>query len=156
MKYHHKESGLTLIEILAVTIIASLMLLTIYSIISQSSNSFQKQTTTNKEINDAAYALKVITKEVRKNPSNVSIVSSTELTINGEKIFFDRGQRVIKQGINILSTDIEDFKVSPTKLKDSTTPSQSINNPTVISVLITNAEGKEFSAELYLRKRGTY
>lgn len=150
-----KESGLTLIETLAVTIIASLVLLAIYSIISQSSNTFQKQTNTNKEINDAAYALKVITKEIRKYPKNVSIISSTELQINGESFTFDKEHNVVKQDNDTLAVDIENFQVSHSKLKDSNSP-QNTNNPNFISILITSTQGKTFSTELYLRKEKGY
>lgn len=143
---HQKECGLTLVETLAVTIIASIILLAMYSIISQSSNTYVKQTNTNKDINDAAYALKVITKEIRKNPKSVSIDSSTQLTINkdvsGEEIcfVFDKKKHILNRNGVIFSTGIHNF--------------QAIMNGQAITIKITNAQGKTSSAELYLRKAG--
>ena len=60
------EAGITLIETVAVTVIIAIVSLLIYSIIHQSQTNFHKQNNVNKDINDAAYALKVITKEIRK------------------------------------------------------------------------------------------
>ncbi|WP_054767181.1 type II secretion system protein [Lysinibacillus parviboronicapiens] len=143
---HQKESGLTLVETLAVTVIASIILLAIYSIISQSSNTYVKQSNTNKDINDAAYALKVMTKEIRKNPKSVSIDSSTQLTINKDIsdkeirfVFDDKKQMLNRNGV-ILSTGIQDFQASM--------------NGQAITIKITNVQGKTSTAELYLRKAG--
>lgn len=78
------QAGITLIETVAVTVIIAIVSLLIYSIIHQSQTNFHEQNNINKDINDAAYALKVITKEIRKNPTKVSMdsLSESELTIN--------------------------------------------------------------------------
>ncbi|MGE7689424.1 PilW family protein [Lysinibacillus sp. NPDC097214] len=141
----HKESGLTLVEVLAVIVISSLIALIIYSALSQSSTNYHKQADTNKSINDAAYALKVITKEIRKNPNTVSSNYPTELTINrgieGEIQFvLDKEKQSINRNGVIFSTDVLDFKISL--------------NGQAITIIITNVQGKKFSAELYLRKAG--
>ena len=60
------QAGITLIETVAVTVIIAIVSLLIYSIIHQSQTNFHEQNNINKDINDAAYALKVITKEIRK------------------------------------------------------------------------------------------
>lgn len=138
-----KEAGLTLIETLAATVIVTIVSLFIYSIIAQSQTTFQKQSTTNQEINNAAYALKVMTKEIRKNPNAVSSDSSTELTINEEINFvFDKKKHVItnKNGV-IFATDIQDFQISI--------------DGKVCTIKITNLHDKTFSTKLYLRKVGT-
>ncbi|KOS62783.1 prepilin-type N-terminal cleavage/methylation domain-containing protein [Lysinibacillus agricola] len=142
----HKESGLTLVEVLAVIVISSLIALIIYSVLSQSSTNYHKQAETNKNINDAAYALKVITKEIRKNPNTVSSNYRTELTINrgfeGEIQFvLDKEKQSINRNGVIFSTGVQDFEINFTGQ--------------AITIIITNVQGKKFSAELYLRKAGT-
>lgn len=142
-----KEAGFTLVEVLAVTIISFIAMTLIYSIISQSTATYQKQTNTNKEINDAAYALKVMTKEIRKNPNAVTTNmpnSPAELTINkgvsGKEIrfVFDKQKQIIYRNDVIFSTGIQNF--------------EPILNGQTIKIIITNAHGKKITAELQLRK----
>lgn len=171
----HKEAGLTLIETLAVTVIASIILLFLYSIISQSSNTYKKQTDTNKEINDAAYALKVITKEIRKFPTTTFIVCSNdlvpsntcdtpenrprlEITTDDEqkteikfKFEFDHEHKVIKKDGVTLTTGIQDFHIFHPNKGDP--PVQDKN---LISIEITNQQGKVYATELVLRKERSY
>lgn len=170
----HKEAGLTLIETLAVTVIASIVLLFLYSIISQSSNTYKKQTDTNKEINDAAYALKVITKEIRKFPTTTFIVCSNdlvpsntcdtpenrprlEITTDDEQkteitFEFDHEHKVIKKDGVTLTTGIQDFQISHPNIGDS----PPVPNKNLISIQITNQQGKTYATELVLRKERSY
>ncbi|MFJ7735060.1 PilW family protein [Lysinibacillus sp. NPDC097287] len=159
----NKESGLTLIETLAVTVIASIVLLLLYSIISQSSNTHQKQTTANTEIKDAAYALKVITKDIRKHPGNVTLPSDTELKIEPAtepeiRFVFNKEQKIIERNGQILSTGINDFLVSNITLEElaDTQNNASSPNSNLISIQITNLQGRTYSTELYLRKGSPY
>ncbi|KOS69323.1 hypothetical protein AEA09_12640 [Lysinibacillus contaminans] len=159
----NKESGLTLIETLAVTIIASIVLLFLYSIISQSSNTHQKQTMANKEINNAAYALKVITKDIRKHPENVTLPSDTELKIKpGTEpeihFVFNKEQKTINQNGKILSTGIDNFLVSNFTLEELAKTQNNTSSPNfnLISIQITNLQGRTYSTELYLRKGSPY
>lgn len=169
-----KEAGLTLIETLAVTVIASIVLLFLYSIISQSSNTYKKQTDTNKEIYDAAYALKVITKEIRKFPTTVSIECNNNLDptntcdtpenrprleittddVQKPKIIFefDHEHKVIKKDGVTLTTGIQDFQVSHPKLGDS----PPVPNKSLITIQITNLHGKTYATEIALRKERSY
>lgn len=141
---NHNESGLTLVEVLAVTIVTSLILLAIYSIIIQSTNTYKSQTSTNKELNDAAYALKVMTKELRKNPNAITVYSMTELIINKDdankeiRFVFDEEQKAIIKNDVIFSRDIKEFK--------------SRQDGRVITIKITSLNNKTFSTEIYLRE----
>ncbi|MFJ7667508.1 type II secretion system protein J [Lysinibacillus sp. NPDC097195] len=65
MRIKHQH-GLTLIEVLAVLVIVSIIAVLLVSILSSSTNNHQKQVTKNKELQDASYALKIITKDFRR------------------------------------------------------------------------------------------
>ncbi|WP_342534129.1 prepilin-type N-terminal cleavage/methylation domain-containing protein [Lysinibacillus sp. FSL K6-0057] len=138
------EAGITLIETVAVTVIIAIVSLLIYSIIHQSQTNFHKQNNVNKDINDAAYALKVITKEIRKNPTTVSSDSSSELTINkdvtGKELHFvfNKDKNTINKNNVIFATGIQDFHIS---LKEQ-----------IVTIKITSVHGKTISTELYLRR----
>ncbi|MEQ6854240.1 prepilin-type N-terminal cleavage/methylation domain-containing protein [Lysinibacillus capsici] len=143
------QAGITLIETVAVTVIIAIVSLLIYSIIHQSQTNFHKQNNINKDINDAAYALKVITKEIRKNPTKVSTdsLSESELTINkgvtGKELHFvfDKDKNTINKNNVIFATGIQDFKIT---LKEQ-----------IVTIKITSEHGKTISTELYLRRVGT-
>ncbi|KGR81290.1 prepilin-type N-terminal cleavage/methylation domain-containing protein [Lysinibacillus boronitolerans] len=143
------QAGITLIETVAVTVIIAIVSLLIYSIIHQSQTNFHEQNNINKDINDAAYALKVITKEIRKNPTKVSMdsLSESELTINkgvtGKELHFvfDKDKKTINKNNVIFATGIQDFKIT---LKEQ-----------IVTIKITSEHGKTISTELYLRRVGT-
>jgi len=61
-----QQHGLTLIEVLAVLVIVSIVAVLLVSILSSSTSNHQKQVTKNKELQDASYALKIITKDFRR------------------------------------------------------------------------------------------
>lgn len=61
-----QQHGLTLIEVLAALVIVSIVSVLLVSILSSSTSNHQKQVTKNKELQDASYALKIITKDFRR------------------------------------------------------------------------------------------
>ncbi|WP_107838193.1 PulJ/GspJ family protein [Metasolibacillus meyeri] len=131
------EDGLTLVEVLAVIIITSLAALLIFSVMTQSTKIFGQQSEENQSLNDVAYALKVMTKEIRKNPQSVSIIEPYQLTISNNSFNFDiENYRITKNDVTFIK-DIKTFDIS--------------QNGTEISIKIINMDDKEFSTTLYLR-----
>lgn len=61
-----QQQGLTLLEVLAAFVIVSIVSVLLVSILSSSTSNHQKQVTKNKELQDASYALKIITKDFRR------------------------------------------------------------------------------------------
>lgn len=142
-----KEAGLTLIETLAVTVILTIVSLFIYSIISQSQTTFQKQTTTNKEINDAAYALKVMTKELRKT---INVTVQENCTLKLDTTSFSVKDNTLYQDDTLpLASDIKSFKVTKGAFDEGEHCLNNGSNQVSIKIL-TNTE-KVYSTEIYLR-----
>lgn len=117
--FFKNQYGLTLVEVLATFMVMSIITLTLFSVITSSSDQHNKQRDVNKQINDASYALKLITKDIRKYPNNI-VANNTSLSISidsdsTEKIvysFEDTTETINKNGV-LLVSDIEVFKVIP-------------------------------------------
>lgn len=136
--------GLTLLEVLATCVLTSLITLSLFSIIVASRDQHNKQSDVNKQINDVSYALKLITKDIRKYPSNI-ITNNTSLSISidsdtTENIvysFEDSAKTINKNGVPLVS-DIEFFKVIPCEsgLSDCTFIEIGNNEKTVSTEII--------------------
>ena len=149
----NKEAGFTLIEVLAVTIISAIAMIFIYSIISQSTTTYQKQTNTNKEINDAAYTLKVITKDLRKTTAVVIGDNCQKLTLttnDGDTSFTFKDNAILKDGIPLVK-DIKSFTVTNGLLDENNSCTPSVNS-NLISINIATINDRIYSTEIYLRK----
>lgn len=69
------QQGMTLVEVLAVVVIASFVSIGIYGALSFGLKQFENQNVENRQLMDSAFAFKVITKDIRK---------SDDVLINGE------------------------------------------------------------------------
>lgn len=61
--------GMTLVEILAVTVITSIIAILVFSLIQSSIKQQIQQTKETGDLNDITYALKVVTKDIRRSTS---------------------------------------------------------------------------------------
>ena len=75
MKYRKylNENGLTLIEILAAVVIASIVSITLTSILLDGTKNQSKQIQKNSELNDASYIMKIVTKDFRMTSETINI-----------------------------------------------------------------------------------
>jgi prepilin-type N-terminal cleavage/methylation domain-containing protein len=131
MKWIKNDRGLSLIEILAATVLISIITLLAFDIVNASQKQSVEQTKEGQQINDAAYVLKVITKDIRKT-------SKVEIKPNNEYIFHlhETGQQVIYKYVNnellrndqLLANHIEDFEIKPIELNSYIDVSFSINS----------------------------
>ena len=78
MKLLKNKQGLTLIEILAATVIISIIAILIFSIIQSSLDQRVKQTKETRDLFDITYALKAVTKDIRR-AVNASATGTTLL-----------------------------------------------------------------------------
>lgn len=126
-----QQHGLTLIEVLAVLVIVSIIAVLLVSILSSSTSNHQKQVTKNKELQDASYALKIITKDFRRalnyeeNNANTGTLSQKD---NVQIVYHltDQGtltrQKIIdgdtSMSEEVIATDIVEFPISFQKQED--------------------------------------
>lgn len=144
------ESGLTLVEVLATVIIGFLILLILYYVIGQSFNTYGKQITANQNLNKAAYALKVITKELRKVPTATVDENTCALTV-GSKIYrFEAG--TLYENNVALASDLQTFKAT----KGAFTEEANCRNEpsTQVSIKLVTNTNQVYATELILRKGG--
>lgn len=86
MKYFQKnKQGLTLIEVLAVTVIISIVAILIFSIIQSSLELRSKQTKETNELFDITYALKLVTKDIRRSIAAEAKITELKLTFPDSK-----------------------------------------------------------------------
>lgn len=93
-KYLYNEKGITLVEVLAVLVIGTIILLLISNIHLFSQKQYKSQSEKTRHLYDVTYATKVITKEIRKaNASTIEISddghsiklnNQTEYKLNGD------------------------------------------------------------------------
>jgi len=138
------QYGLSLVEVLATLAIMSIIALTLFSVITSSKVQHNKQSHANKQINDASFALKLITKDIRKYPNNI-IANDTSLSISIDSdstetivySFEDTEKTINKDGVPFVS-DIEVFKAIPCEsgLSDCTFIEIGNNEKTVSTEII--------------------
>ena len=118
MKYRKflNENGLTLIEILAAVVIASILTITLTSILLDSTNNQKKQLSKNIELNAASYALKVITKDFRMSSESVDLSGSpTRYIFNAsnedKKIIYQLIEQNLYRNDSILISNVHSLKI---------------------------------------------
>lgn len=91
--------GMTLIEILAVTVITSIIAVLVFSIIHLSVTQQVKQTRETASLNDVTYALKVVTKDIRRSKNADIIDKKLELEFpDGSVVTYSlEGTQLIKE-----------------------------------------------------------
>ncbi len=116
-KYLNNEKGLTLVEILAVIIIGSLIMLLISNVHLFGQKQYKSQSEKSRHLYDVTYAAKVITKEIRKaDEKGIANVGSKsehiKLTDAIEYKYNSANKSIeIKNG-TILVKDIKKFVIS--------------------------------------------
>lgn len=141
-----REEGISLIEILAAIVLTSIVAILLYSIVTNSTKSYDQQINANNEVNDAAFALKVITKELRKKDS-VTLVGpnclfASETKPPNETTLFCLDGTTLKQDGKPLVDHIQSFNVT-----NSTAG--------VVTIKIVTGAGRISATEIVLRKGDT-
>ncbi len=142
------QSGLTLVEILAVIVIISFLAIIILNIQVKSSNQFNQQFSRNQQLNEISYVLKTITKDIRKTNS-ITLINQTNnqndqketiftgINVNSKKYEFDKQSKSIKLNEIFFAKQIEEFSVSHTGNR--------------YTILIKNVKGNQVTTTIYVR-----
>lgn len=130
-----RQDGVSLVEVLAVIVIISLIFTLIFSVLTNGQKQHNSQQAKNQSQQNIAYALKVITKEIRENPNNVTVNSSTELTIDGVSYKLN-GTDLMKDS-TLLVDNIQQFEV--------------VEESNAISIKIVSTAGVEVSTQIVRR-----
>lgn len=118
------EKGLTLVEVLAVIVIGSIILLLILNTLIFGQKQYKEQSEKARSLYDVTYAAKVITKEIRKadkskiqnmgsNKNHIKLADDIEYKYNShnESIDTKDGSTLVK-GVGKFYIELEDDKVS--------------------------------------------
>jgi len=134
--------GVTLIELLAVLVISSIIVVLIMSIFSTGQKQYKSQTTKSEQLSDVRYAAKVFTKEVRKAEKlKWDGTTLTVGTVEALKIIIDSNE-VIKNGKTIISN----IKVSKISLEDN------ILKLTIESINSNSSKQQILEIEIFIRE----
>lgn len=130
-----RQNGISLLEVLAVTILFSLISILIFNILVSGQKQYNNQQANNESQQNISYALKVLTKEIRQNPETINVISASELEIDG--VLYKLNGTDLMQNSTILVNNIEEFEV----LEDSN----------AISIRIVSTSGVEVSTQIAKR-----
>lgn len=139
-RFIRNEKGVTLIELLAVLIISSLIMSLIIGAVINSQRTYISQTNAAEQLAEIRYAVKVITKEVRK--AERIKVEENKLTIDHDtRLVIKQQNGEVRQNSSVLATRIDALKFAV----DGRLLSISIATEE------TNGKKQETKAEIYLR-----
>ncbi|UPW84301.1 type II secretion system protein [Lysinibacillus sp. Ag94] len=145
MSKFHNERGMTLLEVLAVTVIVTLVSIILMSILTNGKTSSDKQMKSSVQLSDATYILKVVTKDTRKSTKIITkdLDDCTEYILsnnqNNQKYNYNfcRNNQTVERDNEIIAVNVLDFKI-----KDKRSH---------IIIDITMPNNKPFSSTIYFR-----
>jgi len=108
MKQWKTEKGITLVELLAAIVLASIVMLLVYSVVMTGTKQYKNQLEKNKQLTDISYTLKMITKDIRKT-ENPQIITHSDIKLNGVN-YAKNGNTITRNGV-IIARAIEKFYV---------------------------------------------
>lgn len=155
------NKGITLVEVLAVIVIASIFITIILSVLSSSSSTHIKQNTNTRQLYDLSYSFKIITKDVRKSKNFEQLNSDFIFTPSAADYFteiiykFDVTTNTIFRDTVPIAKDIACFYISSGEGDPSTCKPNNAISPTSltkINVYIQSLNGNVVETELFLRK----
>ncbi len=135
------EKGMTLLEVLAATIIVTIISVLLLSILINSNNTSNKQMKASMQLTDTSYVLKVITKDARKSTQLKS--NKDEYTLKNDQnteeyIYkFNREDQLLTRNTEVIASNVLDFKID--------------NMGNYITIEITQSGDKPFLSTIYFR-----
>lgn len=145
-KYLNNERGLTLVEILAVIIIGSIIMLLISNVHLFGQKQYKSQSEKSRHLFDVTYAAKVITKEIRKAEKVMLKDNILTVTLNdtNETVFELRNDAILKNTSPFV-LGISEFMIIPA---DDNKRKLKIK----INSLEQNGKNESIETEIYLRE----
>ncbi|MCK1996571.1 prepilin-type N-terminal cleavage/methylation domain-containing protein [Psychrobacillus psychrodurans] len=107
-KQWNNEKGITLVELLAAVVLASIVMLLVFSVLMSGTKQYKGQLEKNNQLTDISYALKMITKDIRKT-KEPQIISVSEIELNG--INYSKVGNTITRNGDVIARNIELFFV---------------------------------------------
>ncbi|WP_186321529.1 PilW family protein [Bacillus sp. FJAT-22090] len=139
-KHVNNEKGITLVELLAAIVLASIVMLLVYNVLMAGTKQYKNQLEKNNQLTEISYALKMITKDIRKT-EKPQIISSSQIKLNDVNYSKD-GNTITRNGV-VIASSIKRFQVTRDNIK------------WVIEIESTNQisgkTGKVEKTEIYLR-----
>ncbi len=136
----NNEKGITLVELLAAIVLASIVMLLVYNVLMAGTKQYKNQLEKNNQLTEISYALKMITKDIRKT-EKPQIISSSQIKLNDVNYSKD-GNTITRNGV-VIASSIKRFQVTRDNIK------------WVIEIESTNQisgkTGKVEKTEIYLR-----
>lgn len=130
-----QQEGISLVEVLAILVITSIIFILLYGILSNGQNQYIKQKQANQDQQNISYALKILTKEIRKNPNSIIVSNENGIIISG--VSYQLKDTDLMQDSNVLASDIKEFQVK--------------QNGEAISIKIISSSGEEVSTQIVKR-----
>ena len=145
-KYLKNEKGLTIVEVLAVIIIGSIIMLLIFNVHLFSQKQYKSQSEKSRHLYDVTYAAKVITKEIRKAEKVTVKDNMLTLTLNesNETIFEWQNDTIMKDG-NSFILEISKFEVERDEDDDR-------KFTLAIESIEQNGKNESIKTEIYVRE----
>lgn len=113
-KQWKNEKGITLVELLAAIVLASILMLLVYSVLMTGTEQYKNQLEKNTQLTDISYALKLIIKDIRKT-ENPQIISNNEINLNG--INYSKTDNTITRNGIVIARSIQQFHVTGNEVK---------------------------------------
>lgn len=135
------EKGMTLLEVLAATIIVTIISVLLLSILINSNNTSNKQMKASMQLTDTSYVLKVITKDARKSTQLKS--NKDQYTLKNDQnteeyiYIFNREDQLLTRNTEVIASNVLDFKID--------------NMGNYITIEITQLGDKPFLSTIYFR-----
>ncbi|MEQ6355021.1 type II secretion system protein [Lysinibacillus sp. M3] len=145
MSKFQNERGVTLLEVLAVTVIATIVSIVLMSILTNSKTTSDKQMKSTIQLSDTTYILKVVTKDTRKSTEihKKALDEYTEYTLinnqNNKKYTYVYHQKdqTITRNDEMIAANVLDFNIEDKR--------------SYVIIDITTPNSKPFSSTIYFR-----
>lgn len=108
-KHWNSEKGITLVELLAALVLASIVMLLVYNVLLSGTKQYKTQLEKNNQLTEISYAFKMITKDIRKT-EKPEIISSSKIKLNDINYSQD-GNTITRNGV-VIASSIEHFQIT--------------------------------------------
>lgn len=122
MKRLRNETGMTLAEVLATFVIASIVMTLVIGVLVFVQKQYRGQSEDAKHLTDVTIAAKAITRDIRMaEDKEINVVDehTLEFTDRDIKYVWDSDSKILKKDDTEYIYEVESFKVSPNGMKDT-------------------------------------
>ena len=138
------NKGISLVEILATLVISGIVTLLLFSIIINTNAEGNKQTKENRELQTISYALKIITKDIRRSTDSIPVDQYefkliSALGSSHDTIYkYDKNTKILSRNSSPIAINVDYFEAT--------------YSPNSLNIQIKNSQNEEVETTLYYRK----